>query len=891
MDERRYTPVMRQYLAFKKRHQDAILLFRMGDFYEVFFDDARTCARELGLALTSREKGQNAVPMAGFPHHAAESYIRRLVKAGHRVAICEQVEDPARAKGLVARDVTRIISAGTLTEEGILESRSNNFLAAVSPAGRSVGLAWVDLSTGKFEVQEVPPESLADALARINPAECLLPEDGSKEHEGRSEAARQASAHPALGLLPEGCQVTWRPAWEFNAEEGRRRLNAHFGTGTLDGFGCEDMGPALGAAGAALSYLEETQKTALAHIRKLEPFAEGRYVVLDATTRRSLELTETMRGGAREGCLLDVLDQTCTPMGARLLKRWVLTPLREAAEIGRRLDAVAELHASALLRKQLREELGGVYDIERLATRASCGRANARDLLALRNSLSHLPGLKDLLQGASAELLRELRDALDPVPEVEGLIAAAIRPDAPALLTEGGLIRDGFNPELDQIRSAARDGRRWIARFEAEEAARSGIPSLKVGFNKVFGYYIEVTNAHRDKVPAHYIRKQTLKNAERYITPELKEQESSVLSAGEKARELEYQIFQQVRSEVAAHTARLQSSAEALAALDVLASLATVAADGRYVRPRISQGRELVIREGRHPVLERALDEPFVPNDLEMDGDQTRLLVITGPNMAGKSVYIRQAALIVLMAQMGSFVPAREACIGLVDRVFTRVGASDQQQRGQSTFMVEMVEVANILNNATDRSLIILDEVGRGTSTFDGVSIAWAVGEHIHNRLRARTLFATHYHELAELARELDGVRNLNVAVREWGGEVVFLHRVVAGATDRSYGIHVAKLAGVPQEVIERSREILAHLERNAIGPNGGRSFVPEPAGTGATGNGRTGPRAVQVPLFAPLDAEIRDELLALDTDAMTPLEALARLSEIVARLRQAEGR
>jgi DNA mismatch repair protein MutS len=865
--------MMQQYMAFKKKHRDAILLFRMGDFYEVFLEDAKTCARDLGLALTSREKGAGAVPMAGFPHHAADNYIRRLIRAGHRVAICEQVQDPAEARGLVERDVTRVMTAGTLTEEHILDSRSNNFLAAVALDDARAGLAWVDLSTGRFEVQEVGLGALGDALQRIEPAECLLPEAG---------APPEGDEHPAVERLPSTCQLTRRPPWEFACEEGRRRLNDHFGTRSLEGFGCEGLGPALGAAGALIGYLKETQKTAIGHIRKIEPFAGERHLILDSTTRRSLELVDTMRGSGTEGSLLDVLERTATPMGARLLKRWILTPLRGRDEIERRLDGVGELVAAPATRRAITAELRNVYDLERLTTKVYCGRANARDLVALRQSLGRLPALREALDGCAADILARLRDAIDPLPEVEGLIATAIKAEPPAALSEGGIIQDGFSPELDQLRATAREGKSWIARFEGRECERTGIPSLKVGFNKVFGYYIEVTNTHRDKVPDDYVRKQTLKNAERYVTPELKERESTVLTAGERAKELEYELFQQVRREVSSYTDRLQGSAAAVALLDVLTCLSTVAAECSYVRPQVVEDSTLRIRDGRHPVLEQVLEEEFVPNDIDMDAREGRLLVITGPNMSGKSVYIRQAALIVLMAQMGSFVPAREATIGLTDRIFTRVGASDEQLKGQSTFMVEMIEVANILNNATERSLIILDEVGRGTSTFDGVSIAWATAEYIHENVGARTLFATHYHELAQLAHILEGVRNLNVAVREWQGEVVFLHRVVPGATDRSYGIHVAKLAGVPQEVLRRSRAILEHLEENALGPNDEPRFVPKQAPR----SGGPAPRGLQLPLFKPLDSQVREALLGLDTEQMTPLEALNKLAELVRRLK-----
>jgi len=864
------TAMMRQYLAFKKKHEDAVLLFRMGDFYEMFYEDARTAARVLGLALTSRQKGENAVPMAGFPYHAAESYIKRLIEAGHRVAVCEQVQDPREARGLVERDVMRVITPGTLTEEDILDRRANNFLAAVCEGGDGFGLAWVDLSTGTFEVEDVGPDALADSLRRVSPAECLLPEADSPVEQER---------HPALAGLAQDCLITRRPPWEFSREDARRRLNEHFGTASLDGFGCEGMGPAIGAAGAVLAYLQETQKGQIGHITRIAPFRSGRYLVLDSTTQRSLELIRTMRGADREGSLLAVLDATLTPPGARLLRRWLLAPLKEKAEVEARLDAVGELVAGVRLRRGLAERLRNVHDIERLTTKISCARANARDLLALRGSLEQVPALMDELSGAECELLRALRERFDPLPDMVGLIGCAIRPDAPLALSEGGLIRDGYSPELDELRQVTREGKGWIARFEAQEAERTGIPSLKVGFNQVFGYYIEVTNAHRDKVPAHYMRKQTLKNAERYITPDLKEWETRVLGASDRAKELEQELFHKVRREVAQHTVRLQQTAAAVAELDALLSLATVAARRGYVRPTVTEGTELYIEDGRHPALEQIMTDRFVPNSVAMDGTEVRLLIVTGPNMAGKSVYIRQAALLVLMAQMGSFIPARSATIGIADRIFTRVGASDEQARGQSTFMVEMTEVANILNNATPRSLIILDEVGRGTSTFDGVSIAWATAEHIHDNIGARTLFATHYHELAQLANSLGGVRNLNVAVREWQGEVIFLHRIVPGHTDQSYGIHVAQLAGVPRPVVDRARGILQHLEANAVAPD------DRPRSAPAHGD-LPRPRMLQTLLFHPLEAEVRDELLRLDPDRLSPLEALQKLAEIVRRLR-----
>ncbi len=846
------------------------MLFRMGDFYELFYDDARTASRVLGLTLTSRDKGENPIPMAGFPFHSAENYIKRLIEAGHRVAVCEQVEDPAQASGLVQRDVIRVITAGTLTEENILDGRSNNFLASVSRGDSVFGLSWVDLSTGSFELEEVAPESLADSLRRISPSECLLPD---MEGKGSGEVRR------LITELDDQCLITLRPPWEFAENEALRVLNEHFGTAALDGFGCGGMTAAVGAAGAILGYLLETQKGAVSHIRKISPFNPSAYVILDRTTQHSLELVDTIRAGRREGTLISVLDRTCTPQGARLLRKWVLTPLKSIQAIEMRLDAVEEFVKNPRLRKNVSSCLSSIHDIERLSTKVATARANARDLIALRGSLAQIPTLKTELGDVGAGLLSGLRGRLDPVGEAGALIECAITPDPPVALTDGGIIKSGYNPELDELRHTAGRGKKWLAEFEAGEAEKTGIPSLKVGYNKVFGYYIEVTNAHRDKVPGGYTRRQTLKNAERYVTPELKEWESKVLTASERAMELEHEIFCNVRDETAEYTGRLQNTAVAVAELDALLSLAVAAAQYGYVRPETADDTRLEIEEGRHPVLEQIMEEQFVPNSTEMHPDRARLLIVTGPNMAGKSVYIRQTALLVLMAQMGSFIPAKSARIGVVDRIFTRVGASDAQAKGQSTFMVEMVEVANILNNASSRSLVILDEVGRGTSTFDGVSIAWATAEYIHSEICARTLFATHYHELAQLANTLEGVQNLNVAVRDWEGEVVFLHRIVPGHADQSYGIHVARLAGVPDRVVQRSREILHHLEANAIGPDDKPRFAPPVEQRG------TAPKHVQMPLFKPLDESIKERLSSLQVENMTPLEALKVLDEVVRKI------
>jgi DNA mismatch repair protein MutS len=806
------TPMFRQYQAAKARQPDALLFFRMGDFYEMFYDDARIAARVLGLALTSRSKGENYVPMAGVPYHAVDTYLRRLIQAGYKVAICEQMEDPREAKGLVERDIIRVVTPGTLTEESMLEARAQNYLAAILPADtspdgpRPSGLAWVDLSTGEFWVAEPPGESLPDELSRIRPAECLLPESLHLAEE-RPEALAE------LDLL-----VTYRPDWTFSPDTGERELCRHFAVGGLEGFGCEGMTVALGAAGALLEYLRDTQKTELGHLRKLTPYRPADFLILDRATQRSLELVETARERSSVGSLLWVLDETATAMGARLLRQWLLSPLTDPAAINRRLDLVQAFAEDDGVRAQVRAALRRSSDLERLAARLGCLRASPRDLLGLAHSLALVPDLSTLLSGSGREAFAELAGGLDPVPEAHDLISRAIDPQSPVSLREGGIIRRGYSQELDDLRVTGRDGRQWLAEFQAREVQRTGIPTLKVGYNDVFGYYIEVTHTHRERVPADYVRKQTLKNSERYVTPELREFADKVLRAEERALQLEESLFQEVRVQVARFTARIQQTAQALARLDVLADLAEVARKNRYVRPVVDDSLLLDIADGRHPVLERTLtEERFVPNDTALDPASAQVAVITGPNMAGKSTYIRQVALILLMAQMGSFVPARSARVGVADRIFTRVGAADELARGRSTFMVEMTEAANILNNASPRSLIVLDEIGRGTSTFDGLAIAWAASEYLHEHVGARTLFATHYHELTELELLLPRVKNFNVAVREWGDEVVFLHKIIPGGTDKSYGIQVARLAGLPREVIDRAKTILANLEQEEL--------------------------------------------------------------------------
>ena len=866
--------MMRQYNEIKRQHKDALLFFRMGDFYELFFEDAKLASKVLGITLTSRSKGEGAIPMAGVPHHAAESYIRRLIKAGHKVAICDQLQDPEEATGVVDRGVTRIITPGTLTEDTLLEDKSNNYLIAVLEANTMMGLSWVDLSTGRFQVEDIQKEILFDEFARLNPSEVLLSEETVRNNTSFMERIRAEC---------DGI-VTARPDWEFSKDTAYRILMEHFGTTSLEGFGCEDVGPALGAAGAVIQYLKETQKTSLKHIGKIQKYQADNRVLMDKATQQSLEITQTMRNRDREGSLLGVIDQTKTSMGARLLREWIVSPLRVSAEIKYRQTGVKELSENSPLRRELCDILGNIYDIERISTKISCGRANGRDLVSLKQSLSKLPALKEKTGFCISDILVSIEQQLDILEEVRTLIGTAIVSDPPPTIKDGGLIREGYDAALDELKYISKNGKSWIANFQAEEIARTGINSLKVGYNKVFGYYIEVTNANKDNIPETYIRKQTLKNAERFITPELKEYETKVLTADERAKDLEYDLFIQIREQVSGFTARLQRTSEAIALIDVLSTLANLAVENRYIMPEITDGLELKVIDGRHPVLDRRLaSESFVPNDINLDGTQDTIMVITGPNMAGKSTYIRQVALLILMAQMGSFIPAKEATIGTVDRIFTRVGASDELSRGQSTFMVEMNETANILNNATERSLIILDEVGRGTSTFDGVSIAWAITEYIYQHIHARTLFATHYHELTELALLFSGIKNFNIAVKEWGDEIIFLRKIVEGGTDKSYGIHVARLAGIPREVIQRARIILNNLEAATLDVNGKPKFAP-------LKTAQNNKQPAQLKLFLSKQDMVIEEIKKLETSRMSPLEALNKLDELKKKLEEDNG-
>jgi DNA mismatch repair protein MutS len=803
--------MMQQYREAKDRHPGMLLLFRMGDFYELFQGDAEVASRVLGLAITSRDKN---IPMAGFPHHALEIHLHKLLRAGHRVAICDQVEDAALAKGLVRREVTRVITPGTLIEDELLEPRQANRLVAVAPCGGIIGLAWVDLSTGEFQAADVTRARLADELARLAASEYLCAE-------ADMEARRGSEAEPLsqqLRALTPSATLAPRPDWTFEPASARAALRRHFGVASLGGFGFDDDQVCLTAAGALLLYLQETLKTKLTHLCRLRPYRRDQLLVLDEVTRRSLELTRTLREGSREGSLLSILDRTVTPMGARLLHEWLLTPLAVLADIECRLDAVAEFVQEHSLRREIRGLLDQAFDLQRLTARASTGRASPRDLGAVAGTLRLLPQIKAKATGRRSALLRELESKLELCADLRQALDSALVEKLPLTAREGGVIRRGYDAALDELHAVASGGKEWIARFQAQEVVRTGIPSLKVGFNRVFGYYIEVTHVHVEKIPKDYQRKQTLKNAERYITPELKKYEEKVLTAEEKIYQREYELFVALRERVAEETQRLLQTAEVLAAMDVLAALAEVAVSRRYCRPELCAEPILEIKDGRHPVLDQTLPPgAFVPNDVSMGPEAGTLLLLTGPNMSGKSVMIRQAALLTLMAQMGSFVPARQARIGLADRIFTRVGASDELNRAQSTFMVEMTEAANILNNATARSLVILDEIGRGTSTYDGVSLAWAIAEYLHDQVGCRALFATHYHELAQLADRLPGLRNYNAQVLESEGQIVFLHKIVPGSADKSYGIHVARLAGVPEEVLERAGEVLAELEAHHL--------------------------------------------------------------------------
>lgn len=869
------SPMMERYHEVKAENPGAILLFRMGDFFELFHEDAQNASRVLGLTLTSRDKNSdNPIPMAGFPHHQLDGYLQKLIKSGFRAAICDQVEDPKKAKGLVRREVTRVVTPGTLTDDQLLDPRSSNFIACIAPSKETLGLAWLELSTGRFLASEIEPALLQDELARIQPAECVVPEDDATN--GSLPVNR-----PDLG----GPVLTGRPAWTFSKDEAKRLLNDHFGTKTLEGFDIEDDSAAVTAAGALLDYIRDTQKSALLHITRIEGYRRQRHMIIDEATRRSLELTHTMRDGRRENSLIGIIDETCTPMGARMQADWLSSPLTNLKRISERHDAVEELLGNLSLRDDLRDLLKSMYDLQRLTSRVATGRCSPRDLSCLASTLATLPKVKAKLTERKSARLQTLERRIDLCDEARNAIETTLVDEPPANANDGGVVREGFDATLDELRDLARGGKQWIAAYQAKESERTGIPNLKIGFNKVFGYYLEVTAAHLTKVPEDYIRKQTLKNQERYITPELKEYEDKVLRAEDQSKALEQEFFTTLKEDIAKDVARLLNTAEALAEVDVFMSLSTLAASASYVRPEMLSEPILEITDGRHPVLDRLMPAgEFVPNDVLLGSATTgetsegqpsqanatgRVQIITGPNMAGKSTYIRQAALLTVMAQMGSFVPAASAKIGVADRVFARVGASDELGKGQSTFMVEMTETARILNSATKHSVVILDEIGRGTSTYDGISLAWSITENLHDEIQCRTMFATHYHELTDLTSTLKHASNWHVSVQESNEDVVFLHRVIQGAAGRSYGIHVARLAGVPTSVTERAAKILDSLENQNINEEG-KSNVPQ--------RETKQQRHQQLSLFALPEDPLLDEIRQLNVDDLSPRQAMDEL-------------
>ncbi len=874
------TPMMRQYLEVKAQNPDAILFFRLGDFYEMFFDDAVRAAEILQITLTSRSKGDERVPMCGVPYHSAKGYIARLVEAGLKVAVCDQMEEPG--KGLVRREVTRVVTPGMVLDDDLLEARSNNFLCAVCFGEEGGGLAFLDASTGEFFAGERESDDLLiDEAIRSGAREVLLPQRAAQGE----RAARLARACAPAALTPV-------PDESFEAPRAEALLSAHFGTAGLDGFGMAGLSRAVAAAGAALRYLKDTQRSAAGHVGGLSLLKSGASLVLDEATRANLEVLRTQRDGKRKGSLLGLIDRSATALGARRLARWLTYPSLDLAEIERRLDAVGELCASGVRREELALALQGIADLERLTARLIMGQGNARDLRALASSLLKLPELGSALERLSSPMLSSLGPALRRPATLGERLDRAVAPEPPATLKEGGLIREGFSPELDRLVGVATRGKDFLLKLEADERERTRISSLKVRYNRVFGYYLEVTRPNLHLVPKDYVRKQTTAGAERFVTEALKQFEEEVLTAEEKRFALEVELFESLCAEVAAAAGELRTAADAVATADALLAFGRGAAEHGYCRPAVDDSDVLDIADGRHPVVEQMLSgaQAFVPNDVKLDRTDQQILVITGPNMAGKSTVMRQVAQIVLLAQAGSFVPARRARIGLCDRIFTRVGASDNLARGQSTFMVEMTETANILANATERSLVVLDEIGRGTSTFDGLSIAWAVAEHLHDHVGARTLFATHYHELVDLSREKRRVKNVSIAVKEMDGRVVFLRRLVAGGASRSYGIEVARLAGLPPQVLARARQILANLEKAEL-DDAGRPALSRgrrkdaPAQLGLFGAGPMARPGGEAAKGVAVYSALIEELSALDLDVMTPLAALNKLAELKKRL------
>ena len=875
VDIEKVTPMMRQYLETKKEYKDCILFYRLGDFYEMFFEDAEIVSRELELTLTGKSCGlEERAPMCGVPFHAVESYLTRLVSKGYKVAICEQMEDPKLAKGLVKREVVRIVTPGTNLDTYALDESKNNYIMSIVYVDSRYGISAADVTTGDYFVTEVDSErKLLDEISKYMPSEIIC---------------NEAFLVSGLDLedLKHRLRIAIYPldAWYFDDSTARQTLTDHFHVAGLDGLGLTDYDCGVIAAGSLLKYLQELQKTSLEHMTKLEPYSTSRYMIIDSSTRRNLELVETLREKQKRGSLLWVLDKTKTAMGARTLRSYIEQPLIDKAEIELRLDAVSELKKNMISREELREYLNPIYDLERLISRVVYQTANPRDLIAFKTSLQMLPPIRTLMEDFSSELLVRMREDLDTLEDLCRLIEDSIEDDPPISVREGGIIKSGFDEKVDHFRSARTEGKSWLAKIEEEEREKTGIKNLRIKFNKVFGYYLEVTNSYKDLVPDYYTRKQTLTNAERYITPELKELEEEILGAEDKLIALEYDLFCQVRNQIASQVERIQKTAKAIANIDVFASLALVAEHNGYVRPKINEKGVLKIKNGRHPVVEKMMNnDMFIANDTFLDNKNNRISIITGPNMAGKSTYMRQNALIVLMAQIGSFVPAESANVGIADRIFTRVGASDDLASGQSTFMVEMNEVANILRNATSSSLLILDEIGRGTSTIDGLSIAWAVVEYISNPkiLGAKTLFATHYHELTELEGKLDNVHNYCIAVKEKGDDIVFLRKIVPGGADRSYGIQVAKLAGVPDEVIERAKAICEELE-DANMSNIAKNLDVQLQPPKKTARQPDEMDLAQLSLFDTVkDNDIIQELREMDLTNMTPFEAMNKLYEL----------
>ncbi len=862
------TPMVQQYLSIKQQYPDAILFYRMGDFYEMFFEDAKIASRILEIALTSRnKKDEEPIPMCGVPHHAARNYIARLIERGFKVALCEQVEDPAKAKGLVKRDVVRVITPGLVVDTEILDARSNNFLMSLFVCQGRYGIAHLDISTGTFRVTESSDfDKITDECRRITPSESLL-----------AQSHRESPEIEALTKILGATSLNFLADKHFELETARTRLLKQFKTHSLEGFGCNEWGAGISAAGSLLHYVDETQKGDLVHITGITSYSLSDFMVVDEVSKRNLELFETIWSGSKRGSLLGIVDQTVTAMGARLLRSWLQYPLLDVEQIKLRSDAVEKAKENLSVRRSMRQALQEIHDLQRLNARIALNRCNARDLVALKHSIESLPEIRALLNQLPSPLFERITSKWDDLADVAGLVDDAISDDPPLTTREGGMIKPGFDEGLDELIRSSRDGKDWISGLEAKERQATGIKTLKVGFNKVFGYYIEVRKSHIKSVPVHYVRKQTLVNAERFITEDLKVYETKVLGAEEKRNQLEYELFCVVREKVAQNNRRIARMADVVSSVDVLLALAELADQNGYVKPRVHGGDSITLKESRHPVVEKLVSsERFVPNTIEMDASERQVHIITGPNMAGKSTLLRQVALLVLMAQIGSFIPAEEASIGIVDRVFTRVGALDSLAEGRSTFMVEMQETANILNNATERSLVILDEIGRGTSTYDGLSIAWAVAEYLHNwqDRGIKTLFATHYHELTDLALTKPRVKNYNIAVKEWNEEIIFLRKLVEGSTNRSYGIQVARLAGVPTEVLKRAKEILKNIESGELDGAGEPVLAHSNSSADKDSN-------VQLSLFKSSGEILINSLKKLDLSSMTPLEALNELNAL----------